>query len=47
MGQRKSTTGNKLLKAGGESVLRKDKIEDFNAGDGAKSSTRVICSVFL
>ena len=45
-GQGKSSTGNKLLKAGGESVLREYEIEEFEVGGGGESCTQEIRSVF-
>ena len=46
VGQGKSTTGNKLLKAGGELVLREDKIKEFETRGGRERCTHEIRSVF-
>ena len=45
-GQGKSTTGNKLLKAGGESVLRDYDIREFDIGGGEDSCTAEIRAVY-
>ena len=45
-GNGKSTTGNKLLKAGGESVLHNYRIKEFDAKGGIETCTIEIRSVF-